>query len=151
MKPVIIYKDEVSGKTFGTIWEAEKSERKSKHLKKLFAFVKLEKDPGCKFANGGWAVQRTAEYHAQFKAALVLAIQKYEPKIVKEFKEKGYKLEDVIFASGWLGRYLSDSDSDIYGHLCDYGRICPKCYREWGQMYYTINCTHTNKTCASGL
>ena len=55
MKRVIIYKDEVSGETFDSQWKAEKSERHSKAIKRLFSFVKLEKDPDCKFANGGWA------------------------------------------------------------------------------------------------
>jgi len=92
------------------------------------AFPKV-KDEGCKFANGGWSVQRSQEWLYRYKAAILELVPAcdYAP-----------------FTYGWW-RTLDDGGSMYYGVALRIEQVCPKCFREWGQPFYAINCSHTDK------
>jgi hypothetical protein len=149
MKTKAIYIDEVSKKTFDSKTAALKSERASKAIKKMFSWIvdaekatqlPSEKGDSCKFSNGGWCVQRDAAFVQNLKLCLLRAVKEHEPWIAEQFKKDGgLKLEYITGLSG-LSRYLDDGRS----FLCYWDGlltcICPKCYREYGQPYYALNC-----------
>lgn len=92
------------------------------------AFPKV-KDEGCRFANGGWSVQRSQEWLEQYKdrvESLVGKIQ-YEP-----------------WTYGWF-RWLNDGDNPYYVAALRALQVCGTCYREWGQQYYTNHCDHSGQ------
>ncbi len=94
----------------------------------LFRYPKVE-DDNCKFANGGWSVQRSKEWHDSYRDDIVelVNISSYPP-----------------LSYGWF-RTLDDGGSMFYGLACRITNICPKCFREWGQAYYANNCNHVDK------
>ena len=95
-------------------------------IEKVFPSVK---DNLCKFANGGWSVQRSKEWLDKYKAEIIKLIP---------------TCDDTLFSYSWW-RYLSDSHNPYYTIAWRILKVCPKCYREWGQPFYAINCTHTDK------
>jgi len=140
MKRVNKYLDEISGREFKTQEEAIKSEKKHGGIKKLFSFWKEPKDNTCDFANGKWCYQRTeAEYH-QLIEALVKGVKKYEPWIAKHYEKDGGLSKKHIGGGYIIGRFLNDGNSELYHHYGILSNICPKCFREYGQMFWAINC-----------
>jgi len=113
-----------------------------KKILKLFSFwkeAKNEKD-NYNFENGGYCFQRTKEEYNQLGDTLFSAIQQYEKWICKQYKDKGGLKREYINGQSFVGRYLGDGDSELNTYWCILGRICPKCFREYGQAYYAINC-----------
>ena len=100
-----------------------------KILHALETIFPTEKDEHCNFANGGYSIQRSEKWLNQYKKVLkkIIKITKYKP-----------------FSYGWF-RTLDDGDSMFYSAALRVTNICPKCYREYGQPYYAINCTHKDK------
>ena len=144
MKTKTKYVDEISGLEFDTKEKAEKSESKHLNLKKVFNFYKPPKDKDCKFANGEYCYQRTREFYEAFETALFLAIKKYEPWIVKSYEKEGKQFTKKYLRTYYVGRCLDDGDSSLYRWLIIFLGICPKCFREYGQTYYSMNCKHNN-------
>jgi hypothetical protein len=91
------------------------------------------KDTGCKFANGGWSVKRSAEWLENYKNDVVKLIRKYHRMSATEYKHWSY---------GFF-RCLDDGGSRFYGISCRTLCICPKCFKEWGQPYYANECCKT--------
>ena len=87
------------------------------------------KDEGCKFANGGWTVQRSKDWLTRYKDRLVEVIG---------------DIDYPPFSYGWF-RCLDDGGSPFYGIACRTLNICPQCYREWGQPFFANNCLHQDK------
>jgi hypothetical protein len=143
-KTVVRYINSVTGDEFKTEKAALKSENRSKGIRSLFKFfIPTPKDKSCKFANGGWCYQRTKEDFIKFREALVIAIKKYHKWIASQYNEDGGFNINHIGASFIIGRYLSDSNSEIYKYYCTFSNICPVCFREWGQQYHATHCDHT--------
>jgi len=86
-------------------------------------------DKNCKFANGGWSMQRSKKWLADYKDRITEAVG------IKDYPP---------FSYGWF-RCLDDSGDMLYGVACRVLNICPKCYLEWGQPYYANNCDHQAK------
>ncbi len=142
MKNINKYVDERSGREFKTQKEAIKSELKNGDIKKLFSFWKYPpKDEGCRFANGEWCYQRTNHKYLKFVDSLIKAINDYEPWIAEQYKKHGGLKREHMGSGYMIGRYLCDGGSELYKQYGTMSNICPKCFREWGQPYYAINCT----------
>jgi hypothetical protein len=140
------FKDEVSGKLFDKIEDAEASEARSTEIRDAFSFYDPIEDVKCRFANGKWCVQRTEEFYNRLLDTLVEMVEKYEPWTAKSFRESGNTLSrDVVKGYSFLGRYLDGGHSDLYHWWGIQGNICPVCFREYGQMYYALHCTHDDK------
>ena len=135
MKTKVIFIDEITGGRFDTEELARKSESQSLDLKNMFSFVVVENDPNLAFANGNYSVQRTQSYYDRYTKTLVKAIEKYKPWIADDMHGK---IKDVLFSCGVIGRYLDNGK--LYKWFSHWSNICPKCYREWGQAYYSLNC-----------
>lgn len=154
MKTKTVYVDEVTGNSFDSQPEAEKSENRAKDLAAMFKFMELPpkeaRDKGCTFSNGGYCLQHDKAFYEKIRTTIIAALRKYEPGLVKEFAKHG-GIENCIFPWGLLGRYLDDMNSPVRPYLNRMGNICPECYREWGQGYYRLHCTHTDKPAEWGL
>ena len=141
MKKINKYVDTISGREFETKELALKSENKNRGIQKLFLFWKEPKDDGtCNFANGEWCYQRTRKDFEKFQDALIEAINKYEHWIAKQYEKHGGLKREYIGGGYMIGRYLDDGHSELYHQYCVLSNICPKCFREYGQMFYAINC-----------
>ena len=141
MRKINKYVDTISGREFETEELALKSEAKNNGIKKLFSFWKEPKDDGtCKFANGGWCYQRTKEDFEKFQDALIEAINKYEPWIAKQYEKHGGLKREYMGSGYIIGRYLDDGNSELYHQYGILSDICPKCFRQYGQPFYAINC-----------
>lgn len=146
MKTIEKYIDEISGREFEDIKDAIKSEKKNGGIKKMFSFWKYPpKDKGCEFENGGWCYQRSEGEYKLFVETLIKAICIYEPWIASRYKPHGGLRAEHMGAGFMIGRYLSDGDCELYGQYNTLSKICPVCFREWGQPYYAINCKHCVK------
>ena len=87
------------------------------------------KDKSCQFANGGWNVQHSEKWLADYKEAIAKAVNNEE---------------EVAFSYGWY-RCLDDSGDMLYKVACRVMNICPECFREWGQPYHANHCDHKDK------
>src|ERR1035437_7860808 len=115
MKVINKYIDEISKREFKTQKEAIASEVKNGGIKKLFSFWKKQpEDEGCRFSNGSWAYQRKESDFILLKESLLKAIVEYEPWIAKQYDEHGGLTMEHIFAGSFIGRYLSDGNSELY-------------------------------------
>ena len=151
MEKITKYKNEVSGAEFTSAEECRKSEAKSLSIEKIFSFwkdgekaTKKKSEGTCEFSNGGWAVQRSKEDLEALTKAIIKAVTLHEPGIIQSYYQKEGLLSNMVNAQYLLGRILSDGNSPIWHWLCVHGDICPTCFREYGQMYYAINCKHDN-------
>jgi len=153
MKTITKYVNEHTGDEYTSAKECELSEKQSMTAKEMFSFVKIVKDSGCKFANGEYCIQRSSEYYNQLRDTIVLGIKKFDPRIARKFTEKNKDgLEVAVnFPFGIICRYLGDGASIVQDYFLIYQNICPKCYREWGQGYFALHCTHTDKAAEPGL
>jgi hypothetical protein len=143
MKTIKKFINEISGEEFSEKENAIKAEKKSKNIKNLFSFWHSSKDDNyCSFANGKWCYQRTKSEYNQLIETLVKALKKYEPWITKQYKEEGGLQSKHIGRGYMIGRYLCDGNSELYHWYCLISNICPKCFREWGQLYFSNTCTH---------
>ena len=146
MKVINKYMDEISKREFKTEKEAIASEIKNGGIEKLFSFWKKQpKDEGCSFANGSWAYQRKESDYVLLRESLLKAIKEYEPWITKQYDEHGGLRMEHISGGSFIGRYLSDGNSELYEWYCLLSNICSKCFRQHGQQYYANNCTHDKK------
>ncbi|MCK5016323.1 MAG: hypothetical protein KAS32_04550 [Candidatus Peribacteraceae bacterium] len=142
MKTIEKYVDEISGREFKTVEEAIKSEKKNGGIKKLFSFwVPAPKDEHCSFANGGWCYQRADHEVLKLTDALLKAIKDYEPWIAGQYESDGGIQRDHLGPGYIIGRYLQDGGSELYSKYCILSEICPKCFRQWGQLYHASHCT----------
>ena len=119
-------------------------EQRRQEIDSLFSFYNVPEDEGCCFANGEWNVQRSKEFYNKFIDTLILALNKYEPWIKGTAYSDGFTRENIAGGS-ILGRFLDDGGSPLYKWWGRQANICPKCYIEWGQMYYTLRCGHIYK------
>lgn len=140
MKKVMLYKDEVSGKIFKSKLDAIKSEKRSAGIKKLFSFWK-ESPRMC----SDECYQRTGNEVEKLRSAILVAIKIYEPAIEAEFP--GGVTINRIVRGGIIGRYLCDLHSDINKYYIIFSNICCLCFREWGQQYDAMYCSHSVKAC----
>lgn len=137
MKPIEKYVDEISGKEFDIKEEAISSENRAKDIKEHFAFYgKI--DNSCDFANGKYYYQRTREIYYRLIDTLIEMVKKYEPWIAKQFGEN--LTREYIKGYSMIGRFLDDGNSDLYRWWGTQGNICPKCFREYGQMFWALHC-----------
>jgi hypothetical protein len=136
MKPVTMYKDEVSGKMFQTEAEALESEKRNKGIQDIFAFVDMSDD--C-----AYPIQRTNEYWVRFRMAIAKAIKEYEPSIAEQLTRHGHELIRTIVPGGIVGRWLGDTNSPVKSYYYKWMNICDICYREWDQPYNANHCQHT--------
>ena len=143
MKTAIRYVDEVSGKEFKSLQEAQKSESRHSAIKNIFSFWKfVPKDKDCSFGNGNWCHQRTETEYFRLIDGIIEAVNKHEKWIAKDYAKHGGLKREYVMGGTFLGRYLNDSHSPIDRWFAIQMCICPKCYREWGQPYFAINCKH---------
>lgn len=154
MKAVHKYMDELSGREFDTPIKALMSEKRSKDIRDTFAFYDPVKDVGCEFANGGWCVQRTEEFYNKLVDALIEMVLKYEPWVAEQmFINASGISRATVSGQSILGRYLDDGKSDLYHWYHVQSNICPVCFKEYGQTYYALHCTHDGviPECVAGL
>jgi hypothetical protein len=152
MKAKTVYVDEITKAEFDSERAAKESEAKHREIKAMFDFVKITKSRNnCDFDNGEYCVRHDAKYYDRFRTTLIAAIRKYEPWIAKEFDKK-CGLEAGMKPCGIIGRYIGDGADDMIIQMYGiWANICPTCYREWGQGYYSLHCNHTDTRCESGL
>lgn len=148
MKTIERYVDEVSGREFKTPGEAEKSEVASLDIQETLEFVTISEVPNERrgdFANGEFNVQRTKEYYLMFKRALGELMLKHEEEITSsENLGRHGGPESWLVPGGIVGRFLDDRDSLLKTWYYTWSNICPTCYREWGQRYFTDRCQHVD-------
>ena len=117
----------------GALFEDEKQfveHCKTHQLLTMFegAFPKVVDDE-CRFANGGWTVQRDKDW-----------LDRYRDRIVEVVGDIGYPPESY----GWF-RCLDDGGNPFYALACRMLHVCRQCYREWGQPYHANKCNHADK------
>ena len=140
------YKDEISGKTFDNILDARMSEIKSFDIQKAFSFYKPIEDEHLEFANGNFCVQRTEDFYVKLLRTLLDMTNKHEVWISEQYLQNyGSMSIENIKGMSILGRFLDDSDSQLYKWWCVQANICPKCFREYGQAYYSLHCSCDDK------
>lgn len=118
---------------------------KEQKIKEMFSFYKAPIDPYLEFANGHWGIHRSEEFYNKLLDTLITALNKYEKWIKKSHMCTVYKngfTRDNIKGYSWVGRFLDDSGSPLYYWWGIQANICPECFIEWGQMYYTNICNH---------
>jgi len=144
MKRIDTFVNELTGEEFTNKDKCIKAEKKSKAIKKMFSFWKFApKYDTCDFANGNYCYQRTKEEFDKLIDTIIQAVKKFEPWIYSGYKKHGGLKREFVIGHTFLGRYLEDGDSKLYEYWSLQGNICPKCYREYGQMYYALHC-HCN-------
>jgi hypothetical protein len=62
-------------------------------------------------------------------------LKEYKKDIEESVPDQGYP----PWTYAWF-RCLDDGKSDWYGPACRVLDICPKCFKEWNQMYYATHC-----------
>lgn len=132
------FKDTISGLCFDTEIEAIESEKKHKDIQDTFAFYDKTKTDSCAFVNGEHSIKRNEEFYSKLIDGIINMVNKYESWILKSYKN-GLTKENV---RGYtiLGRFLGDGDSSLYEWWSIQANICPRCFREWGQLYHANHC-----------
>lgn len=139
MKKITKFIDEISGEEFNSKTKAKTSERKNIVIKNAFNFyIKDKKKP--KDGNDDIGVKRTEEFYYKLIDTLIAMVKKYEPRILENYEKVGGLTRD--YTKGWsmLSRFLDEGNSNLYKWWGIQGNICPKCFREYGQMYFALNC-----------
>lgn len=147
MKVITKFVNTYTGEEFTNREKCLISINKSKEIKTLFTFWKKVGDEkgNCNFSNGHYCYQRTKEEYDQLVDIFFIAMKKYEKWICNQYDEQGGLKREYINGLSFVGRYLSDNYSELLDYWNILGCICPKCYREYGQSYYSINCTCNNE------
>ena len=148
MKIIKKYMNELTRELYDTPQKAKIAEKKERGIRKIFnwivdgekATIRIEELGSCKFANGKWCVQRSKEFYDHLVNSIIEAAYIYEPWIYKEYEKHGGLKSEHVHGMTLLGRYLDDSSSSIRKYNNIQMCICHKCYREYGQPYYAINC-----------
>ena len=140
------FKNEITGQGFNTLEEAQESEDRSRDIQEAFAFYQCVEDKGCIFGNGDWAIQRDETFYRRLQDTLIEMIKKHEPHALKNWTPSRKNL-DAYF----IGRYLSDSGSELRKWESIHSHICPHCFREFGQGYFKLHCTHSMKAYSIGV
>ena len=140
------FKNSISGELFYNIEDATIAEIKSLDIKNSFVFYDAVEDEGLNFINGKFCVQRDEKLYKKLLKTLLNMVNKHEVQITdKYFIQKGSMSIEDVKGHSILGRFLNDSNSELYHwwyiQLC----ICPTCFKEYGQSYYALNCLHNNK------
>ena len=116
-------------------WITEDAEKYDQHMKvHLIKEVFEKRFPRVEnwgYSRGVVPVQRTAEWLAEYKAAVEDLIP-----------PKSYP----AWSYGWF-RCLDDGGSPFYALAGRALHVCPKCFREWDQPYHANHCT-CNVRCA---
>ena len=139
------YKDTVSGRVFDTLKEAQDSENKANFIKEKVAFWSHTEEESVDFWNGGWCYQRTKEEYERLQDVIIECLEFCDPWIVEKYEKHGGLKREHVHGSCILGRYVSDGNSLVEPLVRLTYRICQKCYRQWGQSYYAINCNCSAK------
>jgi hypothetical protein len=146
MKTITKFVNEFTGEEFTNETKCLHAIEKSKGIKELFSFwKKYPKESNCNFENGEYCYQRTKEEFDKLIDTFIIAVKKFEPWIYSQYSGYGGLKPKYVIGSTFLGRYLGDNDSELYEWWCLQSNICPKCYREYGQPYFAINCGCNNK------
>jgi len=146
MEQITKFRNEVSGRCFDNEEEAILSEKKSKEIKEVFAFYDPPDDDSCDFVNGKYCIKRSKEFYDKLIDGIIDMVTKYESWILKSYEKHGGLKKEFVFGYTVLGRFLDDGSSELYRWWEIQANICPVCYREYGQLYYTNNCTHSDLT-----
>ena len=141
MKEITKFQDEISGNLFDTIEEATKSENKNRDIKISFDFYNPVHDVN--FMNGKYSIKHTEEFYNRLTDTLISMITKYEPWIIDRI-HKSLTRKDIKECS-IIGRFLDDSNSNLYRWWTIQYNICPVCFKEFGQRYYTLRCNHNSE------
>lgn len=91
------------------------------------------KDEGCRFANGEYSIERSADFVGGFKLAVLEKIRG------SRHPSDKYASKHPPFSYVWF-RCLDDGDSPNYSLALRICNFCKKCHREWGQPYYANRC-----------
>lgn len=139
MKKKEKYVCEVCEGEFDSMVEAEKCQEMCEDLKKN-PFLNIE-DSGCEFANGHGYLQLEKKQYDEMTLWLTEKIKKYNKWAYDDWKKNNpkYDFRECLWG-GFIGRYLGDGDSKLYKYWSKLYCICPKCYKQYGQPYYAINC-----------
>jgi hypothetical protein len=137
MKTKQKFVDELSGKEFDTKVAAIASEAMHADLNRIFKDYK-GKDP-----DGSWKYyQRTQEWVDTLADKIIEAIKKYEPWIVKSFKDDKKEITREHIGGYYIGRCLDDGNSPINHYYRLYMEVCRKCLKQYEQCYFAIHCCH---------
>ena len=134
------YKDGVSGRIFENEYDSIKSELKSTDIENAFDFVQVI--PGFNttdFVNGQFCIQHDATFYHRLLDMIISMALKYHPSL-----NSAQLTREYIKGHSYFGRYLSESESQLYKWFSVQMCICPVCYREYGQPYYALNCEHND-------
>lgn len=142
MEQVQRFKCELCGTEFQKKAAAVSCEKICLQINDFKYKYKIEKR-SCNFTNGGGYVQRDIRWWNEIRKEFLGLIKSLHPQIYKESKV------NVQNITGFVGRYLNDSNSKLYGIWAFLYCICPKCYKEWGQPYYARHCVHVIPTTPS--
>lgn len=139
MKIIQKYVDEITGKEYHTTESAQAAENYTTAVKE--AFAAWERIDDIDFANGKYSVQRSKAFYMETLKTIELLLRNYHPKIIKDIEKRTVWKPEFVFC------YLVQRTLDDMGdYLCRYvyraERICPVCYKEWGQLYYKNHCVH---------
>jgi len=140
MKEVAKFLDEIAKREYDSAEKASKAEERSREIMEAFSFYDEPADPLCKFGNGEWSIQRTKDFYGWIQDGIIRLVNKQEPRIAEQFEKHGGLSRENVKGGYIIGRYLDDWKSPLYKWWGILYNICPKCFREYGQPYYAINC-----------
>jgi len=142
VKEVGKYKCEISGREFDDEEKAKEWEDMNRDIQDRFSFYESPSNPdNCQFENGHYCAQRDKEFLNRILDGIIAMTNKHYKWITKE-TNFGKLTRERVQGQSWLGRYLDDSGYPLYRWWGIQAQICPVCFREYGQPYYAINCTH---------
>ena len=134
------YKDSVSGRIYDNEYDAIKSELKSTDIENAFDFVQaIPCFNTTDFVNGQFCIQHDATFYHRLLDTIISMSLKYHPSL-----NSAQLTREYIKGQSYLGRFLSESNSQISKWFDVQMSICPVCYREYGQLYYALNCEHND-------
>ena len=139
MKKVERFVNEISKEEYSTKKEAIISENKSRDIQEAFSFY-YENKIQVKDGNDEIGVQRDEEFYYKLIDTLIEMVKKYESWILESNYAKTGFLREKVQGYSFLGRFLDDSQSSMYHWWQIQGNICSKCYKEYGQMYFALQC-----------
>ena len=134
------YKDGISGRIYDSELDALESEYKNKDIKDTFEsfYGKLHSNDN-NFVNGAYCIQRDEPFYNRVLDSIISMVHEHEHWITNT-----PLIRDNIKGQSYVGRCLSESNSQLYKWFNVQTCICPVCYREYGQLYYALNCEHND-------
>lgn len=135
MKKVQMYQLD-DGSLFKSLRSARARDKEMKAVQKLMKLLGGHiREEGCSFSNGEGYYEIDPKRVVDYDLGFVNLVEIYLPKLADQFHEKKIPISAL---NPYVGRYLSDSDTPLYG-LVSLRMCIDKYNRRWGQPYFALN------------